>query len=174
MRVCQKCKSQDVHRTSRRTIVQFTASMTGLYPYVCRHCKSEAYHFRPKQALVSLAGLAVVLMLSLSFMYVIFRLPTAKPARSRVLSVRVAPKASDLARSSESTALISLPSVLTNEDVSEYAKSGMAPASLSWLIRSMPHRFQLDAKSLGRLKQGGVADEVIRTMMEVVPGAGYQ
>ena len=174
MRVCQKCNSKDVYRTSRRTVVQFAASMIGLYPYVCRHCKSTAYHLRLKQALVSFAVLGLFLMTSLSFMYVIFRFPMAKPARSRVLSTHVAEGKTDSTKSSESTALINLPNVLTNEDVVEYAQSGMAPKSVSWLIRSMPHRFKLDAESLARLKLGGVTDEVIWTMTEGTPGVGFR
>jgi hypothetical protein len=177
VRACEKCKSKDVYRTSRRTIVQFAASLAGFYPYVCRHCKSKTYHFRSKQLFVSFAALLVTLLLFSGPIYLTSRSPIAKPARSRVLSFRVADgKISDPAKPqpSESTALISLPNILTNGDVSEYAKSGMAPASLSWLIRSMPHRFELDSKSLARLKQGGLPDEVIRTMTEVTLGTHYR
>jgi hypothetical protein len=155
---------------------QFAVSLTGFYPYLCRKCKHKTFHFRPKQAFVSLGALAMMLLFSTCLIYVISPYTFSKPARSRVLSLRVAEgKNSDPAKlAASASALISLPNVLTNEDILEYSRLGTAPASLSWLIRSMPNRFKLDSKSLGRLKQAGVAEEVIRTMTEVTPGVGYQ
>lgn len=172
VRECDQCKAKALVRISRSTIFQFFASLIGFYPYICRNCKHRTFHLRLKQLVVSSVALALILVLSAAMTYMVSR---SGPSLPRVLSIPVTEKKGAEPGTPPSPvprSLITLPQFLTNEDVVDYLKTGMAPASLIWLIRSMPHRFALDSKSLDRLRQVGVPEEVIRAMAEVTPGAG--
>ena len=55
---------------------------------------------------------------------------------------------------------------LTNEDVMKMWKSGVGTISLSSRIRRTEHRFTVDAGSIAKLRQSGVPEAIILTMVE--------
>jgi len=169
LKVCSLCKSSDLHRLHRSTSLEFAASWVGFYPYLCRGCKQKGFHIRPRRAFSSYVILTIGLILSLGWTGVLANNPISK-----MIGSRRARNAKTGIPNQSSVAMVSLPSVLTNEDVTRLANSGMSPASLSWLIRSMPHRFQLDPESRSALKQHGVTEDVIYTMLDVTVSIGYR
>jgi hypothetical protein len=154
VKTCARCQSANLRRVSRNKISEYAASMIGFYPYLCRHCWHVSLHFRKQHAFAPIFISAALVGFCLFVLYARFGLHVG----------RVKAKQSP---ANSASVLVKLPAILTNEDIIKLSKTGMRPEVLSGLIRSTPHHFNLDAESLAKLRQNGVDEYVIRTIVKV-------
>ena len=65
---------------------------------------------------------------------------------------------------------LSAPIILTNENVLELARSGISKGILIRIVRKMGHNFRVDSRSLVDLKNSGVHDDLILTIVDLTTG----
>ena len=44
--VCEKCKTDSAHRSHRRGVIEFAASLFAIYPYRCAQCETRSLRFK--------------------------------------------------------------------------------------------------------------------------------
>ena len=159
-------------RISRATIVEFAISTVGFYPYVCRNCKGKSFVLRPKQTVLAiLSGLILFGALLLSFSYFNPGYQIRESGREIADSLPPVVWPGDQIalpkNASRLPARSNIAESLTNEDVIKVWKSGVGTIRLSSLIRRSEHRFTVDAESINKLRQSGVPEGVILTMIEL-------
>jgi hypothetical protein len=154
VRTCVHCQSVNLRRVSRNKVSEYAASMLGFYPYLCGHCWRVSLYFRKRHAFAPIFMLAALVGFCLFVLYASFGSNVG----------RVKAKQSP---ASSASVLVKLPQILTNEDIIKLWKTGMRPEVLSGLIRSTPHDFNLTAESLAKLRQNGVDEYIIRTIVKV-------
>jgi hypothetical protein len=160
---CKNCEGE-LRRRSRDTMTAFWMSCLCVYPYRCRRCKRNSSHLNLEQA--SLFYTVVILGFSLfatgAFWYRAHHKATARvPAAVAEAQVTMQVPA----------ATVNLDGVLSNQDVVDLTKAKLGPDVLIQMIRTSPHNFQVDPRSVIQLKQSGTDDQVISAMIEATPPA---
>jgi hypothetical protein len=171
VKTCNRCNGGHLSRISRVSIAEFALSTVGYYPYLCRNCKYKTFALRPKQAVLAITfALGVIGVTNLGLFY----LNSRYQMRERVAPEAPASGSGDLhpepvpqGAAAEPVATANPAGPLTNEDIIRLCKSGVGTTSLSSLIRRSEHRFTVDAGSISKLRQSGVPEAVILTMMEL-------
>jgi hypothetical protein len=150
LRTCKVCRRGQQNRILRRKIADTVLSQIGVYPYHCSSCNTVTYGWEWGRSLFLAA-----LMLAMLTAGVALRLKTRPrfPVPSR--------------RTAAAAPLPADGSYLTNDDIGRMGRVSMSAIIMNRLIRSQPHHFRIDPKSLISLKGDGVPDEVLLSMVEV-------
>ena len=149
---CEKCGGE-VRRSQRRSGTAYALSCISVYPFRCQRCLKRTFRVHWGRLAV-LAGLITGLSLAVTGIVVVCG-----------DTERQEPRPTEASR----PAVHSIPPVeaMSNEDVVDLSKVRMNTEIIMKLIRSRPHRFRVDPRSLISLKEAGTADDVIMAIVEV-------
>jgi hypothetical protein len=159
VRPCGQCHGPLVH-ISRNSSWQFFVSCFGFYPYLCERCVLRVSRPNYRQ-LVTSACLTCLLLSGLA-MGVSYANRPRQPINPLSFLDELPGLSSKTAKVNSATGR----SVLTNEDIMEFAGAKMSPDFLLAVIRQQENHFQTDAKSLTALKRAGVTEDVLLAMIQ--------
>lgn len=163
---CELC-SKDMRRVRRESLVDYFFGCLCFFPYRCPHCQRRRLGIHMEQAALFYGACSMVLLTLI--VGVVWYKAKHRPAPAAALSAHaIQPGLMEVGPSNGSFGPINIPAkqALSNADIADLAQAHLAGDVVTRLIRTYPHNFQIDPKSLIELKKAGTPDLVISAMID--------
>ncbi len=168
--ICEIC-NKEMRRAHRETAKDYLFACLCFFPYRCPCCQRRRLGIRWEQAAL-FYGACTVLFFAF-VVGVVWYKSKHRPAPVSAFSAH--PMKPGLVESEPPAApqigpfgqvLTPVKQALSNADIADLSQAHLAGDVVTRLIRTYPHNFQIDPKSLIELKKAGTPDMVISAMID--------
>ena len=167
---CAKCGGE-MRRSQRSSLISYWRGCLCVFPYRCKYCKEQVnkIHWEQATAFYSVLAALFLVLATGGGLYVLKHKSQSQARAARPVSLEARlPDGTVAGDSGQGPKLtIRLENILSNQDIVDLNKAKLRADVITRLIRTTPHNFRVDPKSLIALKESGAPDDVIAALIEV-------